>query len=90
MRHITWKQKAKIAWLVLFHRRTPFSAKAVLLGGVLYGIMPIDLIPDFLPVIGMTDDALLLIIAVFTFLHLTKHIRKEMEHENDVIDVRPL
>lgn len=34
----------------------PFSAKAKLGGAVLYFISPLDLVPDFLPVIGWMDD----------------------------------
>lgn len=48
-RPLTFWEKTKIALSVVFHKRTPFSAKAVLGGGLLYGIMPLDLIPDFLP-----------------------------------------
>ncbi len=87
MRTLTWKQKAKIAWMVLFHPKTPFAAKASIAGGLLYGLLPIDLIPDFLPLLGVTDDATLLVLAVMAFLHLTKNIRREMERK-DVIDVK--
>ena len=41
-------------------RRIPRSRKFVLLFGVAYLAMPIDLIPDFLPVIGQIDDAIVL------------------------------
>jgi uncharacterized membrane protein YkvA (DUF1232 family) len=40
--------------------RIPRSRKFVLLFGVAYLAMPIDLIPDFLPVIGQIDDAIVL------------------------------
>ena len=40
--------------------RIPRSGKFVLLLGVAYLAMPIDLIPDFLPVIGQIDDAIVL------------------------------
>jgi uncharacterized membrane protein YkvA (DUF1232 family) len=90
MRKLTWKQKAKIAWTVLFHRKTPFSAKATMIGGLLYGVLPFDLIPDLLPVLGVADDAMILVVAIIVFLHLTKAIRKEMERQGDVIDVEPL
>ena len=40
--------------------RIPRSRKFVLLLGVAYLAMPIDLIPDFLPVIGQIDDAIVL------------------------------
>ncbi len=82
MSTLTWKQKAKIAWLVLFHRKTPFSAKATIAGGLLYGLLPFDVIPDLLPLLGLADDAAVLLLAIITFLHLTKVIRKEVAHKN--------
>ena len=68
-----------IAWTLLFHRKTPFAAKATIVGAILYGIMPLDLLPDILPLLGLVDDATLLILAIVVFLHLTKPLRKEME-----------
>ena len=41
-------------------RRTPWAAKAVALIVVAYALSPIDLIPDFIPVIGYLDELLLL------------------------------
>lgn len=83
MRTLTWFQKTKILWMVLFHRRTPLTAKATIAGGLLYGLLPFDLIPDFLPILGMADDATFLIFAFTIFLHLTKSLRKEMERRQD-------
>jgi uncharacterized membrane protein YkvA (DUF1232 family) len=39
--------------------RTPWYAKAVLAGTVAYLLSPIDLIPDFIPVLGQLDDAVI-------------------------------
>ncbi len=79
MRTLTWTQKAKIAWMVLFHRRTPLTAKAAIAGGLLYGLLPFDLLPDFLPILGLADDSTILILAILIFFRLTKALRKEME-----------
>ena len=73
--------------MVLFHRKTPFGAKATIAGGVLYGLMPIDLIPDILPLIGIVDDSMVLLVAIVVFLRLTKTIRREMEGKSNAIDV---
>lgn len=81
MARLTWTQKAKIAWMILFHRKTPLSAKAAIAGGLLYGVLPIDLIPDLLPLLGITDDATVLVLAVIIFLRLTKNIRRETERK---------
>jgi len=87
---LTFWQKAKIALSVVFHKRTPFSAKALLGAGLLYGIMPIDFIPDFLPFLGATDDAAVLVAAIFFFLRVTKALRAEVERQGPIIDVKPL
>jgi uncharacterized membrane protein YkvA (DUF1232 family) len=42
--------------------------KALLAGLVLYLAMPIDLVPDFLPVIGQLDDAILLALVLRSVL----------------------
>jgi uncharacterized membrane protein YkvA (DUF1232 family) len=42
---------------------TPGRVKGVLLAALAYFVMPFDAIPDFLPVIGFTDDAAVLALA---------------------------
>ena len=39
--------------------RTPWYAKALALGIAGYALSPIDLIPDFIPVLGYLDDAVI-------------------------------
>jgi uncharacterized membrane protein YkvA (DUF1232 family) len=41
-------------------RRTPLAAKLLVLVVLAYAVSPIDLIPDFIPVIGLLDDVLLI------------------------------
>lgn len=54
------KQDGLTLWFACKSPRTPWYAKA--LGGfvVAYALSPIDLIPDFVPVLGYVDDVLLL------------------------------
>jgi Uncharacterized conserved protein len=47
-------------YLALNDKRTPFLAKAIILITIGYAFSPIDLIPDFIPVIGYIDDLILL------------------------------
>jgi uncharacterized membrane protein YkvA (DUF1232 family) len=55
--------------LVLFRRlladpRVPWPRKAALAATIAYLAMPLDLVPDFLPVAGQIDDALIVALAL--------------------------
>ena len=52
------------------HPRTPWYAKLLMLLIVAYAVSPIDLIPDFIPVIGLLDDVLLLPLGIALVLRL--------------------
>ncbi len=58
--------KRKVAAIFLAYRRkdTPLVAKIVALITVGYALSPIDLIPDFIPVLGYLDDLIILPILV--------------------------
>jgi uncharacterized membrane protein YkvA (DUF1232 family) len=51
-------------WLAARDPRTPWYAKAVALGIAAYALSPIDLIPDFIPVLGYLDEVILLPLAI--------------------------
>jgi uncharacterized membrane protein YkvA (DUF1232 family) len=40
-----------------FDRQTPGHVRAALLGALAYFVAPIDILPDLLPIAGLTDDA---------------------------------
>ena len=52
-------QKIVILYLAYQHPSTPWYAKAFAALVVGYAISPIDLIPDFIPVLGYLDDLIL-------------------------------
>lgn len=54
------KRDAVMLWFARKHPDTPLLAKIVCIVAVLYALSPIDLVPDFIPVLGYIDDALLL------------------------------
>ena len=54
------KRDAVTLWFACRHPRTPWQAKALCIFVVGYALSPIDLIPDFVPVLGYLDDVLLL------------------------------
>lgn len=47
-------------WFAVKDPRTPWYAKTLAAFVVAYALSPIDLIPDFVPVLGYVDDVLLL------------------------------
>ena len=47
-------------WFACRHPATPWAPKILCLFVVGYALSPIDLIPDFIPVLGYLDDVLLL------------------------------
>ena len=47
-------------FLCMRHPQTPWYAKALAFATVAYALSPVDLIPDFIPVLGFLDDVLLL------------------------------
>jgi uncharacterized membrane protein YkvA (DUF1232 family) len=59
------KQETVALWFCARNPRTPFIAKALAAAVVLYAFSPIDLIPDFIPVVGYLDDLILLPIGVW-------------------------
>ena len=47
-----------------FDSKTPLQVKATLVGALAYFVLPFDAIPDVLPVLGFTDDAAVLAMAI--------------------------
>jgi uncharacterized membrane protein YkvA (DUF1232 family) len=58
-------------WLLLRDHRTPRLPKLVAGLVVLYALSPIDLIPDFIPVLGQLDDLILIPLGVTLVVKLT-------------------
>ena len=61
------RTEAHAVYLAVRDPRTPLAARIL---GVLiaaYALSPIDLIPDFIPVIGLLDDAILIPIGIWLF-----------------------
>lgn len=54
------KQDTLTLWFAYRHPKTPWYVKLLCLFVVGYAFSPIDLIPDFIPVLGCVDDVLLL------------------------------
>jgi uncharacterized membrane protein YkvA (DUF1232 family) len=58
VRHL--KDETFVLYLAARHPDTPWYAKVLVAGIVAYAFSPIDLIPDFIPVLGYLDDLVLI------------------------------
>jgi len=65
------RRKLTFVKLLLRDQRVPLYVKAIpfILG--LYLLSPIDIIPDFIPVVGYLDDVLITLLAFFLIFKLT-------------------
>jgi uncharacterized membrane protein YkvA (DUF1232 family) len=62
------------AYYCAFDRQTPRHVQAALIGALAYFILPFDVVPDFLPILGFTDDAAVLATAIRL---VATHIRED-------------
>jgi uncharacterized membrane protein YkvA (DUF1232 family) len=64
------KREVYALYLCARHPRTPWYAKLFVGLIVAYALSPIDLIPDFVPVLGYLDDVVLLPLAILLALRM--------------------
>ena len=64
------KREAIALYFAARDPRTPLVAKVLAAVVVAYALSPIDLIPDFIPVIGLLDDLVLLPLGIAIVLRL--------------------
>src|ERR1700741_178519 len=62
------------AYYCAFDRATPVQVKAALVAALAYFVLPLDAVPDMLPVIGFSDDATVLLTALRM---VAGHVRPE-------------
>lgn len=70
----TWARALKrdvvALWIAARDPRVPLAAKLVAGGVAAYALSPIDLIPDFIPVLGYLDDLLLVPLGIMLAIRL--------------------
>ena len=73
-RRIPFAEDALSAWYCATDPATDRKVKLVLIGALAYFVMPADLLPDLLPLIGFSDDAAVIAAAVAA---VTRSIKPE-------------
>jgi uncharacterized membrane protein YkvA (DUF1232 family) len=68
------KRDALTLWFAYRHPRAPWSARLLGAFVVAYALSPIDLIPDFIPLIGYLDDVVLLTGLIWLALRLLPEV----------------
>jgi len=71
---IPFLEEVLTAYYCAFDRKTPLYVKVVLIGAMIYFVVPDDVIPDSLSLIGLADDAAVLTLA---FKAVSSHIKPE-------------
>jgi len=79
----TLKKEINIFRLILKDKRTPIIAKILLALAIGYLLLPFDIIPDFIPVVGQIDD---IIIVPVLFYAALKLIPKNIINEYRIIE----
>ena len=60
-------------WVAARDPRVPWYAKALAIAVAGYALSPIDLIPDFIPIIGYLDELILLPLGIWLVVSLIPH-----------------
>jgi uncharacterized membrane protein YkvA (DUF1232 family) len=75
--------------LIARDRRVPWYTKTLALLVAGYALSPLDVIPDFIPVIGFVDDVILVPLGILAVIKLVppEILREHREHAERAIDV---
>jgi uncharacterized membrane protein YkvA (DUF1232 family) len=88
-RLVLFRKEVVLLWKALFARETPFYLKAATLFVAFYLINPLDIISDFIPVLGMVDDIVLVPLMVswiVSRLPVVSPIHAKAKHGGITID----
>lgn len=66
----TLKRDVMTLWFCTRHPDTPWWLRVLVLTIVAYALSPIDLIPDFIPLLGYLDDLILLPLGIWLAVRL--------------------
>ncbi len=74
---VPFAEDALTAYYCAFDRNTPHHVRAALLGALAYFVLPFDVVPDVMPVLGFSDDAAVLATALKLVLDHIRPIHRD-------------
>ena len=85
------KRDVHAVWLAARDPRTPLLAKVLALIVAAYAVSPIDLIPDFIPVIGYFDDLIIVPLGIMLVVRLIPaEVMREHRETAAQASIRPV
>ena len=79
---IPFAEDALASYYCAIDPSTPLQVKAILMGALAYFVVPTDIVPDFIAVLGFTDDAAVLAAAIRSVLPHVKDSHRVRARES--------
>lgn len=76
---VPFAEEAVASYHFLMDSETPTKSKAIIAGALAYFVVPTDIIPDFIAIMGFTDDATVMFIAVNAIDLKERHLQQARE-----------
>jgi uncharacterized membrane protein YkvA (DUF1232 family) len=89
---LTWENRFRLAGRLVADEEIPLINRAILVLIVVYLALPIDLIPDFIPVLGQIDDIVILGGGLLLFTRMVErdrleaHIQQLQREQDRIVD----
>jgi uncharacterized membrane protein YkvA (DUF1232 family) len=71
VQRLPWRAKFSLARALVADERVPVPARIIPLLLIAYLAMPLDIVPDFVPVLGQLDDVLVVAVGMGLMLRMT-------------------
>jgi uncharacterized membrane protein YkvA (DUF1232 family) len=82
------KQQLTTVYYISKHPNLPFYIKILAVCTLFYALNPIDLIPDFIPVLGLLDDIIIVPLVIWLILKITP--KAIVDQSRELANTNPL